>query len=299
MGFRSFIWFLVKKLFFIFMFLDLANAGLVNAFSEEEKQAWFKQIEQKSPEYIHNVEFTALSFAYFLSENLPNWYVGNLYLKEPKPFKLSDFKPLDENVIFSEQNELVTQDKKPCMKIEVKNDELIFTKLDGMNEICKDAFSYYKLKNDVCGRFVVEHNAYYQKDKNTIFSGNFSKAASDYEDYSVCPRYDLGKNDKVVFSLSKMLYPYMGASMYAKLKELKEEHTNKDLKSFFDNNLPHLVKSCVKLEDNKIILNKLSQKDNKDEIICYAFLTAFKEAFGDELIKNGSLDMSKYFKSRY
>lgn len=284
----------MKKLFFVLMFLGLANAGLVNAFTEEEKQAWFKQIEQKSPEYIHNVEFTALSFAYFFSDDLPKWYVDNLY--QLKPFKLSDFKPLDENVIFSEQNELVTQDKKPCMKIEVKKDELILTKLDGMSEICKDAFSYYKLKNTVCGRFVVEHNAYYQRDKNAILTGDLSKSAEDYEDYSVCPKYDLGKNDKVVFSLSKMLYPYMGASMYGKLEELKEEHKNKDLKSFFDKNLPHLVKSCVKLEDNKIILNKLSQKDSKDEIICYAFLAAFKEAFGDELVKNGSFDMSKYFK---
>lgn len=153
------------------------------------------------------------------------------------------------------------------MKIEVKNDELILTKLDGMSEICKDAFSYYKLKNTVCGRFVVEHNAYYQKDKNAILTGGFSKSAEDYEDYSVCPKYDLGKNDKVVFSLSKMLYPYMGVSMYAKLEELKEEHKNKDLKSFFDNNLPHLAKSCVKLENNKIILNKLPQNDSKKMVV--------------------------------
>lgn len=297
MSFRSFVRFLVKKLFFILVFFGVANAGLVNVFTEEEKEEWFKQIEQKSPEHIHNVEFTALSFAYFLSENLPKWYVDNLY--QPKPFKLSDFKPLDENVIFSKQNELITQDKKPCMKIEVKNNELIITKLDNMSEICKDAFDYYKLKNTVCGKFVVEHNAYYQKDKNSILTGDLSKSAEDYEDYSVCPKYDLGKNDKVVFSLSKTLYPYMGASMYAKLKELKEEHKNKDLKLFFDKNLPHLVKSCVKLEDNKIILNKLSQKDSKDEIICYAFLTAFTKTFGNELIKNGSFDMSKYFKSRY
>ncbi|WP_172233075.1 hypothetical protein [Campylobacter canadensis] len=106
MRFRSFAGFLVKKLFFILVFFGVANAGLINAFTEEEKEEWFKQIKHKSLEHIHNVEFTALSFAYFFSDDLTKWYVDNLY--QPKAFKLSDFKPFDKNIIFSEQNELIT-----------------------------------------------------------------------------------------------------------------------------------------------------------------------------------------------
>lgn len=283
----------MKKIFIILAFVSFLDARLVNLFTEEEKQEWSNNIMQKSPEHIQNVESTTLSFIYLIKDDLRAWYADNIFLKKIKAFKLSAYKPFIENVVFSEDNELISPDGKPCIKINVDNDYLILKKGKNTSEVCKDTFDYYKLKNELC-RDLVDNQTDFQKDKHYLLTGKYIDLI---EDYGVCSKYDLSKNDNLAFKLSLMEYSTIRAYVNDKLKRLKEAIKNQqDLKEFFmyDNTMLVLQKPCIRLENNKIILNKdllNADFEGKDAEIYVAFLYSWINNFKDTLLKNGSIDI--------